>query len=215
MGPDLMVVYLAELRSECELALQAEKDLLSATKDHRILLVSDDPTDEEKREFEKQQQDFLRAHINVQAMLAHAGAVSRLLRPGGGRWQAEREGRAAELRDAIGVSAEDVDALARGLRNDLEHYDERLYKWSGLATTDLYIHWPSRGLRHGLYPYDNDVRELSRSYHPKRHLYTFWQETYDLAETSAALERVYEGAGKTMFKILRENPTMFAQQDEG
>lgn len=212
----LTVVYLAEIRGECQLALQAEKDLITAATDRLILLVDDEGnlTDEEIARIEKRNADFLRAHINVQAMLTHAAAVSRLLRPGTGRWREEREERARTMRELTEVSSDDLAVLSRGLRNDLEHFDERLYAWSGLPSTDLYQFSPSRGLRYAMNPYDNDRRELSRSYHPGAHLYTFWEETYDLGEISSAVTRVYEAAGRAMFKILDENPPLFAQQEE-
>ena len=215
MDAALTVVYLAEIRGECQLALQAERDLLAATTDRPIGLVDDEDkmTAEERAYFEKDHADFMRAHINVQAMLTHAAAVSRMLSPGAGSHRAAREERASQMRELIGVDEADVAALSRGLRNDLEHFDERLYAWSELPNTDIYQLSPSRGLRHALNPYDNDIRELSRSYHPKDHLYTFWDETYDLGDISGALTRVYEAAGAAMFRILDENPPLFAQQD--
>lgn len=216
MDPALTAVYLAEVRGECALALQAEKDLLAAVMNRKIIIVEDEDnlTDEERRHFEEKYEGFLRAHINTQAMLAHAAAVSRLLSPGNGRWKRERDERAAELRQLIGVLTADLDALARSLRNDLEHFDERLYEWAELPTTDLFSLHPSRGLMYALDPYNSDPRELSRSYHPGKHLYTFWNETYDLAETSKALRRVYDQAGAAMFTILDEHPELFADQDE-
>lgn len=212
----LTVVYLAEIRSECQLALQAEKDLLAATVDHTIMIVSDEDnlTDDERSRFEERHANFLRAQIDVQAMLSHAAAVSRILCPGNGRWKAEREKRATLLRSSIGASVQDLVVLSRGLRNDLEHYDERLYAWSQLPTVDIYQMSPSRGLRWSLDPYDNDARDLSCCYHPKKHLYTFWNDTYDLGEISAALARVHAAAGKAMFEILDNNPPLFAQQDD-
>jgi hypothetical protein len=215
MDPALTVVYLVEVRSECRLALQAEKDLLAAVANRKIIVLQDEDnlTDEERRHFEELNEGFSRAHINTQAMLAHAAAVSRLLSPGNGKWRRQRDERAAELRELVGVSQADLDALARSLRNDLEHFDERLYEWAELPSTDLYYLHPARALMYALDPYKNDPRELSRSYHPGKHLFTFWGDTYDLGEISRALISVNDAAGIAGFSILDANPGLFADQD--
>ncbi len=207
MDAALTAVYLAEIRGECELALQAEKDLIEATKDRRIIVVADEDhlTDEERLYFEKHNADFLRAHINVQAMLTHAAAVSRLLKPGGGPRRNERVRRAAEVGELLDLEDGVPAVLSRTLRDHLEHYDERLLRWSELPGADPMYVWPSRGLGSGATMAGHPL-DLSRTYQTNAHQYVFWGEVYDLSALSDALNAIWRAAGNALFKLLEENP---------
>jgi len=74
-------------------------------------------------------QEFFR---EAQAMLNHAGAVSRLLWPpriADGQKRSRAEARGNELRKALGIVEPHV-LQDRSLRNHLEHLDERLDDWA-------------------------------------------------------------------------------------
>ena len=112
MKAEIRNVYLQEVRSQCILAHQATKDMAA--------LLADAPLDAQAPRF----------WYCLQAFLAAAANISKLLWPS---VSAAERGR--ELRALLGIN-NDSPLRARGLRNDIEHMDERLDVWARAAEAD-------------------------------------------------------------------------------
>lgn len=131
----------------------------------------------------------------AQAFLAHAAAISRILWPPG-KNNATAQARGLHLRTVLGV--DDTHALrARTLRDHLEHFDERLDRWSQETThgaiIDLHIGPTSviggpavgRG-------------DFLRVYEPERKVFTFRGDEFDMQALVTGLEGLKAVALKRM-----------------
>lgn len=108
MDPHLLDQYVIEVNTQCKFYFAAVRFL-----NHAQVFNTPGNTIE-----------FLAIH----SMLTHAGMISKLLWvPKGSRQRPKEDGE--ELRRALGMEDREWSLQSRALRDDLEHFDERIRKW--------------------------------------------------------------------------------------
>jgi hypothetical protein len=117
MDPRLLFFFQAEVELQCKAVLVAASEIDKALGDLNNSWPPSEPVSESDRVW-----------IAVQNLLAAAANVSKLLWGSGGKAALRR----TDLRNSIGVS--DSSPLRdKNLRNDFEHFDERLELWHANA----------------------------------------------------------------------------------
>ena len=119
---------------------------------------------------------------SIQNLLNAAANISKALWGQGGCRLAERKA----LRDSIGVL--DTSPLRKvTMRNNFEHYDERLDKWWKESTRHGHVDFNTgpRSMISGL-----DDIDLFRAYDPQTTELTFWGETFNLQALINEVQRI-------------------------
>lgn len=112
------LIYLQEIQSQCRMAQQAS-----------IVLEQVLEQTEATQTIEEGAMKTAEVFRNVHSMLTHVASISQLLWPGI-HVKTRRKVRAQELRSLLHLSDEENVLSRRDLRNDLEHFDERLDCWA-------------------------------------------------------------------------------------
>jgi hypothetical protein len=118
----------------------------------------------------------------LQQILVAAANVSKMLWGSEGRYEAER----AELRESLDVSY-DSPLRDPDLRNDFEHFDQRLESWFESSPTRNYA-----GRNVG--PRDSfpgfDPKEVFQHYDPTTGVVSFWDHSVAVASIAEDAERI-------------------------
>lgn len=150
------------------------KYAFSAVEEMNRLLQTQNP--QESANFFRAAHDFV----------GHASHVSRMLWPSSRKRGAKERGYA--LRSSLGV--DDSDPLSRrGLRNNLEHFDERLDDWVEQSPNRIYIDniiGPPEAIG-GSAVRDKDIL---RCYNPGTKEFIFQGVRYDIQELATALDGI-------------------------
>jgi hypothetical protein len=112
------LLYLQEVQAQCRMARQAFDSLSQGR-------MKSEPM----RSIEEGAMQTAETFRNVHSMLTHTANISRLLWPGN-KAQPARKQRAEALRTLLELSEEGHPLSNRKLRDDLEHFDERLDQWT-------------------------------------------------------------------------------------
>lgn len=116
------LIYLQEIQAQCRMALQAGNALNQA-------LARTDP----KQSNEEGAMWTAEVFRNVHSMLTHVANISRLLWPGEHVKSQRRKMRAHELRALLQLPHCGHPLGKRSIRDDLDHFDERLDCWADQA----------------------------------------------------------------------------------
>lgn len=116
------LIYLQEIQAQCRMAQQAGNALNQA-------LAQDEPM----KNYEDGAMKTAEVFRNVHSMLTHVANISRLLWPGEHVKSQHRKKRAQELRSLLELPDCGHPLGERSIRNDLDHFDERLDCWAGQA----------------------------------------------------------------------------------
>lgn len=117
----------------------------------------------------------------LQAMLVCAANLSKLL------WGSEGKGLEEQrkpLRDSLGVT-DDSHLRSRALRNDFEHFDERLDDWHKKGTHS----YAGRniGATARVHP-DGDPYDRFQHYDPETEIVTFWRHSVSIPDLRRAID---------------------------
>jgi len=182
MKPSFEEAYLAEI------ILQADYAVLSAQQVNKLL---------------EHQANAAFVFREMYALLSHAAGVSRILWPPWIKDASKREiarVRGQYLRQSLGIG-EDHPLRVRVLRDHLEHFDERLDRWSQETThggiVDLHIGPTSviggEAIARG---------DFLRVYEPERKVFTFRGDEFDIQQLVAATEGA-KAAAAARIRFLR------------
>ncbi|WP_153100175.1 hypothetical protein [Paraburkholderia hayleyella] len=125
----LQLFYLEEIGTQCRMARNAFNSLKNSEPTRTIQTI------------EKGEMQTAEVFRNVHSILTHTGVISRLLWPGNTQKSAqsksasEDKSASEKLRELLDLPANGHPLCERTLRNDLEHFDERLAKW--IADVDM------------------------------------------------------------------------------
>lgn len=166
MDSHLRLVFRTELKSQCEIAMVAARDIEAAPGDtHRLWFA-------------------------LQGLLGAAGNASKLLW-GSGRSPSDQAAKSAArkpLRDLAQVN--DASPLKpRKIRNAFEHWDERIEEWFAAGDTKVYasrlVGPPDSVSIEGRPP------DHFGHYDPETGLLTFWEESVSVPDLIEELRRIY------------------------
>lgn len=116
------LIYLQEIQAQCRMALQAGNALNQT-------LAQDAPM----KTYEDGAMKTAEVFRNVHSMLTHVANISKLLWPGNSVKSKRRNERAQELRSLLELPDCGHPLGKRSIRDDLEHFDERLDCWADQA----------------------------------------------------------------------------------
>jgi hypothetical protein len=126
--------------------------------------------------------DVDRIFVALQSILVAAANLSKLLWGSGGRKEAERN----RLRESLGV-ADNSPLRDPDLRNDFEHFDERVERWFESSTHRNYL-----GRFVG--PYNAvagfDTGDRFQHFDPESGVVTFWDHSVYLKDVLAEVKRI-------------------------
>lgn len=131
-----------------------------------------------------------RVFRSIYSALLHSGCVLQLLWPQREKGSAARlaRKRSQELRAELGLSHEEPSELARGLRNTLAHFDERLDRWavSGVTVGSVAdVIGPREGLLAEL-----PASAIHRWFDDSTFELHVFEDVYDLRAVSESLSRI-------------------------
>lgn len=137
--------------------------------------------------------------IALQGILVAAANLSKLLWSSGGRKEAER----TRLRESLGV-ADDSPLRDPDLRNDFEHFDERVERWFQSSTHRNYV-----GRFVGPYSAVAGFATGDRFQHfdPESGVVTFWDHSVQLKDVLAEVKRILPLAQAESSKPHWDEPT--------
>ena len=162
MDSHLEFIYVSEVSRQCRYALACFEAMKSAYKEDRV-------------------DDVFR---NLDGLVGHAARLSLLFWPTQGD-----QDRGEYLRDLFGIKEDNVLAN-RGLRNDLQHFDERLDTWikstGGRRFIDSNISRPG--------DIDIDGEQPLRNFYWKECAYTFRSETYSIYPIALSIAEILREA---------------------
>ncbi|MCX5563767.1 hypothetical protein [Alcaligenes phenolicus] len=116
------LIYLQEIQAQCRMALQAGNAL------NQTLALT-----EPMQSIEDGAMKTAEVFRNVHSMLTHVANISKLLWPGDSVKSKRRNERAQELRSLLELPDCGHPLGERSIRNDLDHFDERLDCWADQA----------------------------------------------------------------------------------
>jgi predicted dienelactone hydrolase len=169
LDPDLLYIFQNELRTQCEFIVVGAQ-LAQAALDDR---------DSDSRDRHRQ------IWFGLQSVLISASNVSKLL--WGSRAQPVVEAR-APLRDSVGIG-DDSPLSSRNIRNDFEHFDERLEEWFGQEGPKTYIVryiGPPGGILIGGAPPTQPFGQFD----PTTATMTFWDRSADVTAVVDAAQSI-------------------------
>jgi hypothetical protein len=120
----------------------------------------------------------------IQGILIAGANLSKMFWGSRGR----RETARAPLRESLGIAASSP-LRDTALRNDFEHFDERIEDWCKSSTTLLFID-RNIGPPHALIVPSEYEGDRSRHYDPITGIVTFWQHSVNLPELVAEIARI-------------------------
>lgn len=170
MDDHLILIYLGQVKQECEAALRAVSMINSALQDPGRSDV----------------------FIPLQAFVHHTAAVSRIFWPPGARDKHARQRsqrRGELLRQSIGIHSPHV-IQARTLRDHLEHFDERLDDWAERSKRRNIVH-RMVGPRQAIGGDGIEDGDIIHHFDPAQKAYAFRGEHFDIQALVLGVEDVY------------------------
>jgi hypothetical protein len=162
----LVKVFQQQILFQCECALQSLSDLNEA------LAVSAD-----------ENHDPTAIFVSLQNLLNAAANIAKAFWGQGGKLSDQR----TKLRDSIELD-DDSPLRSVTMRNNFEHFDERLDSWWAKSQRHIYVDL-NIGPPHGFFS-GVDASDIFRLYDPEQQLLVFWGETYDVQAIATEIERV-------------------------
>jgi hypothetical protein len=166
MTPFSERIFLAEIANQIGGARRALRRLRRASREGNTEAVYDDVAD----------------------LLGHAAIVSKILCPPVNNKRPQITNRGEYLRGVLNVKTSDP-VLNRGLRNHLEHIDERLEKWIDKDEFGIYV--DKSLLPVSLVAGGKTIRQI-RFLDIGTGIYNFLDEQFDLTAIEASLDRIFD-----------------------
>lgn len=186
MEKRLNISFLFEIEMQCQFVLFGAEQLAAAEA-------------ESEKEWKNPEQRFAalqsvpRTWFALQNILVSAANISKLIW-GSGRQDADRP----ELRDLLGIDKSSC-LYSPDLRNDFEHFDERLERWAAEAQEKGRFMLMSRNI--GPFP---GMAEDDRfgHYEPRTGEVTFWRNLESIPEIVAEVQRLLPAVQAAKSKVL-------------
>jgi hypothetical protein len=166
MTPFSERIFLVEIANQISGARRALRRLRRASREGNAEAVYDDVAD----------------------LLGHAAIVSKILCPPENKKRPQSTNRGEYLRAVLNVEAPDP-VLNRGLRNHLEHIDERLEGWIDMDELGIYV--DKSLLPVSLVAGGKTVRQI-RFLALDTGIYSFLDEQFDLTAIMTSLDRIFD-----------------------
>jgi hypothetical protein len=129
---------------------------------------------------------------HIQSLLTACGNVSKLL--WGSSAGVARDERAM-LRASLGVSDQSI-LLGRNMRNNFEHFDERIDKWWKGSVHHTFVDMNLGPFN--LYARDKDETLVFRGFDPSYKTLMFWGEKVQLQSIISEIERLHRTTGESL-----------------
>lgn len=169
-------IFRSELGDQCRLVLLGAEQLAQALKEHRPF--AGDPT--------------TRTWAALQGILVSAANISKLLWGSGNeKGRAKLEARRKPLRDQLGIADSSVLNSTR-LRNDFEHFDERIEKWFGGPGSHTFV---GRNIGPPDFLAMSDGREPPPKFghfDPQTGIVEFWENSVNILEVIRAARELHQ-----------------------
>ncbi len=190
-----LLLYLQEIQAQCRMARIAFDSLSRWPPTHPPAQTIEDGAVKTAAFFR-----------DMHSMLTHVGVISKLLWPIKEKRANTREQRGAELRARLGLPAADHILCARTLRDDLEHFDERLDRWvlrqDGKRPPDYWQDcigpWEVP-LRHGA-----EAHNVMRHYDPGTKLFRFQGKSMHMPELVLAVKALQDRVDGEVAQLLAQ-----------
>lgn len=200
------LLYLQEVQAQCRMAKIAFDSLIAWPAPYPESLTNEQVAVKAAALFR-----------DLHSMLTHAGVISRLLWPARtGRGAVDRNQRAEELRDLLGLPASSHLLSDRALRDGLEHFDERLDTWTSRKQASRDYWQDFIGPWEVLQTYGAEDHNVMRHYDPGTHCFRFQDKSIHvptLGQAVRALQLRVDGEVAHLFAQLYPTPDYGASPD--
>lgn len=127
--------------------------------------------------------DPIQTWYAIQNLLSAAANISKVLWGASGKLSAERQ----PVRTSLAVD-ESCPLRNVGMRNNFEHFDERLTRWWAESSNHNFVDQNFGDIRRAITGFDGT--DIFRNFDPQTGMVTFWEEDVDLSSIVREVHRL-------------------------